>query len=408
MEQLFLPGRPPPGPRPAGGRLHLGEDGVFGEVGLLGQPPGVEFLFGGGGAVGQDVHRLLDVFQPLVVLGQVVFGPGPPQPEVEGVARPVQQLAEALGTVFLDVLVGVLGVGDVQHPHLHRTGAEQLQRAQGRLLPRLVRIVAEDDLVGVFAQQLDLILGQGGAAGADGGADARLLHTDDIHIPLAEDVPPGGVLFGHLQGKDRVRFVIDQSLGAVDVLGLRVVHHPPAEGDDVAPQVKDGGDDPPPEQAVDPPRLAALEQAAGVHLGLGVALVPQKVVEGLSVVGGVAQPEAGDGPVVQPPPPPVGPGLRGLVHAGIEAGVEKPRRLLVHREDAAAQPAGAVVLLGLGHPGPGGQHLDRLGVAQGFYFLYKSNDVSTYSTAEAIKILCFRINKKRWRFFIMEGTQSSV
>src|SRR5699024_94856 len=145
----------------------------------------------------------------------------------------------------------------------------------------------------------------------------------------------------------------------------------------------------------DPPRRAALEQPAGVHLGLGVALVPQKVVEGLSVVGGVPQPEPGDGPVVQATPPPVGPGLGGLVHAGVQAGMEKTRRRLVHGQDAAAHPAGAVVLFRLGHPGPRRQHLDRLVVAQGFNFHYKINYTAASTTSKTIEALIFWINEER-------------
>ena len=38
-----------------------------------------------------------------------------------------------------------------------------------------------------------------------------------------------------LEREHRVRLVVDQRLGAVDVLGLGVVQHTPAEGDDIAP-----------------------------------------------------------------------------------------------------------------------------------------------------------------------------
>ena len=202
--------------------------------------------------------------------------------------------------------------------------------------------------------------------------------------------------------------MVDQRLGAVDVLGFRVVQHAPAERDHVAPQVKDGGDDPPPEQAVDPPGRTALEQAAGVQLGLGVALVPQKVVQGLSIVGRIPQPKPGDGAVVQAAPPPVGPGLGGLVHAGVQAGMEKPGRLLVHGQDAAAHPAGAVVLLGLGHPGPRRQHLDRLGVAQGVDLLDKGDDVPACPAAKAVKALRLGVDVKGRGLFVVERAQASI
>ena len=145
---------------------------------------------------------------------------------------------------------------------------------------------------------------------------------------------------------------------AVDVFRLGVVHHAPAKGNDVAAQVKDGGHDTLPEQAVDAPGLAALKQTAGVQLLLVVAFIPQKLVESLSIVGGIPQPEPDDGLVVQPAPPPVGPRLPCFLHRGVQAGMEKPCCLLVHREDPAAHPAGLIVLLRLGHSGAGCQHLD--------------------------------------------------
>ena len=84
------------------------------------------------------------------------------------------------------------------------------------------------------ADELDLVGRQGRAAGADSGVDARLMHGDDIHVALAEDVPMGGAPLCDLEREHRVRLVVDQRFGAVDVLGLGVVQHTAAEGDDVA------------------------------------------------------------------------------------------------------------------------------------------------------------------------------
>ena len=132
------------------------------------------------------------------------------------------------------------------------------------------------------------------------------------------------------------------------------------------------------------------------------------VIQSLSIIGGIAQAETGNGPVIQTTPPPVGPGLGGLVHTGIQAGMEEPGRLLVHGKNPAAHPAGAVVLLRLGHAGPLGQQLDRLGITEGADLFYKGNDVAARPAAKAVKALGFRVDVKGRRFFVVEGTQPAV
>ena len=390
------------------GRFQLGHDGGLGDVSLLCQPPGVDLLLGGAGPLGQQVHRLLDVFQPLRVLGQVVLVLQPPQPEVQGVAHPVQQGLEPLCPILFDVLIRVLGTGDLQHAHLDRAVAEQLQRPQGGFLARLVRVVAQDDLVRVLADEPHLIRGQGRAAGTHCRVDAGLLHADHVHIALAQHEPPGRTALGDLQREYRVRLVVDQRFRAVDILRFGVVQNAAAKGDDVAPQIKNGGHDTLPEQAVNPPGRTALEQTTGVQLLLIVALVAQKLIQGLPVVGGIAQAEPDDGLVVQTAPSPVGTGLPGLLHSGVEAGMEKPCRLLVHGQDAAAHPAGLVVLLGLRHPGPGRQHLDGFLCTDVVDFLDKPNGVSCRLTSKAIKALRVRIDVERRGFFAVEGAQAPV
>ena len=109
------------------GGAQLGQDGGLGDVRLLGQPPGVDLLFGGVGALGQQVHGIADVFEPLGVLGQVVLIPQALEPEIQRVAYAVQQGSEAVGTIALDVLVRVLCAGDLKHPHPHRAVPEQFQ-----------------------------------------------------------------------------------------------------------------------------------------------------------------------------------------------------------------------------------------------------------------------------------------
>ena len=234
------------------------------------------------------------------------------------------------------------------------------------------------------------------------------MHGNNVHVTLAENEPPGSALLGDLQCEHGIRLVVDQCLGAVDVLGFGIIHHTPAKGNDVAPQVKDGGHHPLPEQAVDPARLAALEQAAGIQLLLVVPLIAQILVQPLPVVRCIAQPEPDDGLVVQTAPPPVGPGLPGFLDRGIQAGVEVPCGFLVHGKDAAAQTARLVVLLRFRHSRAGSQHLDRLGVVDAVDAADEVDDIAAHTAAKAVKALGIRVDVERGGLFAVEGAQAAI
>ena len=202
--------------------------------------------------------------------------------------------------------------------------------------------------------------------------------------------------------------MVDQRFRAIDVFGLGVVHHAPAKGYDIAAQIKDGGHDTLPEQAVDTAGLAALEQTAGVQLLLVVALIPQVLVQCLPVVGGIAQPEPDDGLIVQPAPPPVGTRLPRLLHGRVQAGVEKAGRLLVHGEHPAAQASGLVVLLRLRHTGTGSQHLDGFAAADVVDLFDKADGISGCLTTEAVKALGVRVHIEGRCFFAVKRAQTAV
>src|SRR5699024_11588380 len=91
-----------------------------------------------------------------------------------------------------------------------------------------------------------------------------LVHADDVHVALAQDVPLGGGLFGHVEGEQRAGLFVDHRFGAVDVLGLGVVQHAAAKSDDVAPHVDDGHHDPVAEDIVQVALGAALDQAGQI------------------------------------------------------------------------------------------------------------------------------------------------
>jgi len=234
------------------------------------------------------------------------------------------------------------------------------------------------------------------------------MHTDHVHVALTQHEPAHCTALCDLQCKYRFRFVVHQRFRAVDILWFGIVQHPPAERDDIAPQVKDGGHHPLPEQAVDTAGLAALEQAAGIQLLLVVALIPQVQVQGLSVIGCIAQSEPCNGLIVQSAPPPVGPRLPCFLHSGVQTGMEKARSLLVHGKDAAAHPARLVVLLRFGHSGPRRQQLDGLRVIDAVDLSDKADGIACRLTAKAVEALGVRVDIERGRFLAVEGTQTAV
>ena len=185
--------------------------------------------------------------------------------------------------------------------------------------------------------------------------------------------------------------MVHQRFRAVDIFRFGIVQHAPTKRNNVAAQVKDGGHHPLPEQAVDAAGRTALEQAAGIQLLLIVALIAQELIQRLSVVGRIAQPEPDDRLVVQTAPP-VSPGLPGLLHGRIEAGMEEPRGLLVHGEDAAAHPACFVVLLRLRHTGPRCQQLNGLRVIDAVDLFRKGNGIAACAAAKAVKALGVRVD----------------
>ena len=190
--------------RPLHGGLQLGHDSCFGDVGLLSQTPRIHFLLGRVRALCQHIHSFLHVFQPLGILCQIVLAAQTAQPEVQCIAHTVQQGFESLCAILFDVLVRVLCTGDLQHAHLYRAVAEQFQRAQRGLLARFVRIVAQDHLVSILADEPHLLRGQGRAAGAHCCVDACLMHTDHVHVALAQHEPAHRAALCDLQRKHRL------------------------------------------------------------------------------------------------------------------------------------------------------------------------------------------------------------
>ena len=345
--------------------LELCRNSLLGNAGFFRKASGVNVLRGGGDALrGQDIDCLLQVVEPAVIAAQVVSGFCFFQLKFRGVGAAVEDHLKAVTPVFFYELVGVLGALIAQHADFDRAVGKQPQAALGSLLSCLVRIVAQDHLVGIFAEQLDLLGGQRRAAGADGGVEPGDVHGYDIHIAFAQNIALARGFFGDVQCKQCAGFVVDNRFGAVDVLGLGVIQHTTAEGNDRAAHVNDRHHNAVAEDIVQIALFAALDQPRMLQLAFGKAAPPQIMQQPAEILRRIAQPEAADGGIGQAAlffPVAAGKGSFGRV--GVELLVKIAGSAAVDLQQALAGAGLLIVLLGQGHPDAGSQLLDALDIA---------------------------------------------
>ena len=144
--------------------------------------------------------------------------------------------------------VRVLPLGQEEEAQGVVTGGKRqggLQGLPGGLPPSPVPVEAEDKLRGRAQQELQVLRGGGGAQGGHRIVDPELGQGDHVHVALHHQEPrplaPG--LLGLVEAIELPPLVEDRGLGRVQVLGLAVPQHAPAEADDPAATVADGEDD---------------------------------------------------------------------------------------------------------------------------------------------------------------------
>ena len=120
---------------------------------------------------------------------------------------------------------------------------------------------------------------------------------------------------------------------------------------------------------------------------------------------GIPQAEPPDGAVRQAAPFPVGPGAPCLLVGGRELRVEEARCIPVDVQDAAAQAARLVILLGHGHSCPARQSLHCLHIVQIVDLSHKGDGVAAHAAAKAVKALVFRVDHKGRGLFIVKRAQ---
>src|SRR5690606_23386437 len=138
----------------------------------------------------------------------------------------------------------------------------QLERLEGGLLPRLVPVEGEDDLAGAArlvpqqpADDLRVLLAEGGAARRDGLAHPGQVGGHDVRVPLDADDPlrPRDLPLREVEAVEHLRLPVERRLRGVEVLGPLVVlvELPGAEANRAARDIADGPHDAAPEPVVD-------------------------------------------------------------------------------------------------------------------------------------------------------------
>jgi hypothetical protein len=152
------------------------------------------------GAAGVAVGDLLRGFFERGLEGGAGFGRG------EAVARVLaieerdgrgrggfQERGERFGAAGAEDVVGVLalrGVGDFERAAGREVGDGEIDGFVGGALAGGVAVIAEDRLAAGAPEELQLFLGERGAARGDGG-DAGALEGDDVEIAFADDKAVG-------------------------------------------------------------------------------------------------------------------------------------------------------------------------------------------------------------------------
>ena len=266
----------------------------------------------------------------------------------------------------------------------------------------LIVVVAQHQLLGVAAQQPQLLLSQRRTHGGHGIVEPCLVQGHHVQIALAQDdVGPLG-LFGQVQAVQHPPLAVCKGLGGVHILGLGLVQHPAAEADHVAPDVDDRQDQPVAELVVKMSVLSADGQARTDQLVLAVSLLGHGGQQGVPAVGGRPHAEAHSDLPMNTPPFQICPDR--LTVGPLQRLIVPPGGVPVQLQHPAAELLRAVVgLLRHRDVGPLGQKPHRIGIGQVLNVHDEVDDAPALFAAEAVVKLPVRQHMERRSLFIVEG-----
>ena len=180
----------------------------------------------------------------MIVERQVIFALETVQPVFGLILAGIQQHLKALRAVFFQKLVRILCTLHAQDAHLNAGLFEHGDGAACGVLPGLVAVVGQNDLIGVFGEDVRVLLRQGRAERRDGAVEPVLVQRDGVHIALGQNDAPLLALAGNIECEQILAFIENDRLGRVQVFRRGIVHHAAAEADDIVPDIDDGEHEP--------------------------------------------------------------------------------------------------------------------------------------------------------------------
>ena len=317
----------------------------------------------------------------------------------------LQQNPEFIRSKFLQILVRVLRIPHLQNLHLEPRLFKHGDGPLGGILPRLVAVINQDDLLCIPAQQKGMLFRQGRTQGRNRTVKAVLVQGNGIHIPLHQDHITQFCLFCNVQSKQIFPLVENHGLRRIQVLWLRIIHDPAAKPDHIAANINNRK-----HQAVPEPVIGAFVFFRG-HTSRKQLLfrVPLRL-HGITQISPAGRSKAD-----------AEPGQSYLRHTSflgicqslpsgrtVELLDKKARGFLIECPEPFLALVHGPILLVVRHlhPRPLGQGPDGIGVAQTLDLHFEIDDAAALVAAEAVENALVRSDRKGGGFLSVEGTQA--
>ena len=317
---------------------------------------------------------------------------------------------KAVRALLPHILVGIHAARNVDDSGRHILRFKNIQRAQNRLLPRAVAVIAHPHLGRIALEQARLLLGERRAQRRHNARNALLAQRHHVHIALDQNQPlQPALLARHVEGVQSLPLVEHRRVRCVEVFGIAVAHDAPAEAQHLALRVDDGKHRAVAEHVVAAAVLLA-RKAGLLELLERKALPGQMARERVPALRRGAKSEAAYARVVQPAFVQIAQRLRALRRP--DRGVIKARRLEIGLVDAFPERAHFVAVAAVAdafgqlHVRPLGQHPDGVHELHALDVHHKIDDRAALMAAEAVIHLRFAVHAEGRRLFPVEGTAS--
>ena len=304
----------------------------------------------------------------------------------------------------------LVGIGPLGQPH-HLDGQVKVLLpgidALGRRLTRRVGIEGQHHLVDVARQQLEVLLGEAGAAGGHRLGHPCAAKPDHIGVALADHHPATAhrILTGPVQPVQQATLVVEVAVAGVLVFGALLPRHDAAAETHRMPLgVEDGKQHPRPKEVLQASGLVGETQACG---GCGLAVEAKGLAQHVPAVGCPADAIPLHLVGIEAPTAQVRACSR-RVGRGLQPLVVELHRLLHPGQQALALLAGGrlgPVGVGEGDAGLCGQTFDRLDEVQALQLPQERDGVARNPTAKAVVQAFGLVHRERRRLLGMKRAQ---